>query len=104
MREADGPPALALRRVPRMLRLSGLRRNQAAAIRTGEDRSRMPGMQRGGDSRAPEPARKVILRMRPLSEVQIRRVEQSRGATVSLVRRDLHGGKRAQAHRYHLAM
>src|SRR5712692_6726247 len=104
MREADGAAALALWRISRMFGISGLRRNQAASIRAGEDRSRMSGMQRGRDSRAPEPARKVVLRMRPLSEVQVRGVEQSRAATVSLVRRDIHGGKRTQAHGNHLAM
>ncbi len=68
-RQADGPPTLALRRIPRMFGISGLRRNQAASVGTGEDRSQMSGMQRGRDPRASEPARKIVLRMRPLPEV-----------------------------------
>ena len=69
MRQADGQAPLALRRIPRMLRLSGLRRNQAPAIRPGEDRRRVPGMQRGRNPRASQPPRQDFLRMRPLSEM-----------------------------------
>src|SRR5260370_10986411 len=104
MRQADGPPTLALRRIPRMFGISGLRRNQEDSVGTGEDRSQMSGMQRGRDPRESEPAPKIVLRMRPLPEVQIRSLEQSRAAAVSLMRRDLHGGKGIEENRHDLAV
>ena len=69
VRQADGQAPLALRRIPGMLRLPRLRRNQAPAIRPGEDRSRVPGMQGRRNPRASQPPRKDFLRMRPLSEM-----------------------------------
>ena len=97
MRQADGQAPLALRRIPRMLRLPGLRRNQAPAIRPGEDRSRMPRMQRGRNPRASQPPRQDFLRMRPLPKVQVRRMEQSRAAAMSVMRRELHGRERSRS-------
>jgi DNA topoisomerase-1 len=47
MRQADGTPALALRRIPRLLRLSGLRRHQAHPRRTGHHRRRLPDCKEG---------------------------------------------------------
>src|SRR5260370_38700980 len=104
MRQADGPPTFALRRIPRMFGLSGLRRNKAASVGTGEDRSQMSGRQRGRDPRASEPARKIVLRMRRLPEVQMRSLEQSRTAAVAVMRRDLHGGKGIEENRHDLAV
>ena len=78
MRQADGAQALALRRVPRMLRLSRLRRHQEAEGRAGPHRRQLPRMQRGRDARAAHAPRQALLRMRPLSEVQIRELGQSR--------------------------
>ncbi len=43
--QSDGTSAFAFRRVPRMLRLSRLRRHQANAIRAGQNRRRLPGLQ-----------------------------------------------------------
>ncbi len=73
---------LALRRVPRMLRLSRLRRHQEAQGRAGQHRGQVPRVQRGRDSGAAHAARQDFLGMRRLSEVQIRQLGQGRPASL----------------------
>ncbi len=72
----------------------GIKRLQSP---TGENRSRLPGMQRGRDPRAPQPPRQAVLRMRPLSEVQVRELGQSRPASLPLMWRQLPGRESDQA-------
>ena len=78
VRQADGAPALALRRVPRMLGLSRLRRHQAHTRRAGEHRRRLPGLQGRRNPRTAQPARQNLFRLRPLSEVQVRELGSRR--------------------------
>ncbi len=104
VRQADGAQALALRRVPRMLRLSRLRRHQEAEGRADPYRRQLPRMQRGRDARASHAARQDFLGMRPLSEVQIRELGQSHPAALPDLRRAIPGGESHQEGRRAMAM
>ena len=79
----------------------GIKRLQ---VRPGQDRRQLPRMQRGRNAGTAQPPRQAVLRMRPLSEVQVRELGQSRGAAMPAVRLGLPGREGDQARGRALAM
>ena len=92
VRQEHGAEIRALRRVHRVQQLPDLQ------IRQAEDhRRQMPGMQGRRDCRAALQARQDLLRLRPLSRLQLRRLEQAGGREMPRVRQPLHAGKVAES-------